>query len=96
MLLGAMFYGASIMLLGQIYNLGGTFSQALIVWTIPVILLAYLTQFVTLYTLGIALIYLYISIEIFDRYDFSGFVIANIVIAVGYLSVSLTRYHMSE
>ncbi len=96
MLLGAMFYGASIMLLGQIYNLGGTFSQALIVWTIPVILLAYLTQFVTLYTLGIGLIYLYISIEIFDRYDFSGFVIANIVIAVGYLSVSLTRYHMSE
>lgn len=43
MLLGSLLYGASIFLLGQVYNLGGTFAGALLVWSIPVVLLAYAT-----------------------------------------------------
>lgn len=82
MLLGSLLYGASIMLLGQIYNLGGTFASALLVWALPVILLAYATRFTTIFLLGITLIYSYIFAELVDSYAFSGFVIANIFISV--------------
>lgn len=93
MLLGSLLYGASILLLGQTYNLGGTFASALLVWTLPVLLLAYASRFITLFFLGIGLIYVYIFSEISTDFAFSGFVIANIFIAVGYLSISLLRYH---
>jgi uncharacterized membrane protein len=93
MFLGSLLYGASILLLGQIYNLGGTFASALLVWTLPVLLLAYATRFVTLFILGIGLIYAYIFAELSTDFAFSGFVIANIFIAVGYLSLTLLRYH---
>jgi len=93
MLLGSLLYGASILLLGQIYNLGGTFASALLVWTLPVLLLAYASRFVTLFFLGIGLIYAYIFAELSTDFAFSGFVIANIFIAIGYLSLTLLRYH---
>ncbi len=93
MLLGSLLYGASIMLLGQIYNLGGTFASALLVWTLPVLLLAYASRFITLFFLGIGLIYAYIFVKLSSDFTFSGFVIANIFIAVGYLSLTLLRYH---
>ena len=93
MLLGSLLYGASILLLGQIYNLGGTFASALLVWTLPVLLLAYASRFVTLFFLGIGLIYAYIFAELLTDFAFSGFVIANIFIAIGYLSLTLLRYH---
>jgi uncharacterized membrane protein len=83
MLLGSLLYGASILLLGQIYNLGGTFASALLVWTLPVLLLAYATRFVILFFLGVGLIYSYIFAELSTDFAFSGFVIANIFIAVG-------------
>jgi uncharacterized membrane protein len=93
MLLGSLLYGASILLLGQIYNLGGTFASALLVWTLPVLILAYASRFITLFFLGIGLIYAYIFAELSTSFAFSGFVIANIFIAVGYLSLTLLRYH---
>jgi uncharacterized membrane protein len=93
MLLGSLLYGASILLLGQIYNLGGTFASALLVWTLPVLLLAYASRFITLFFLGIGLIYAYIFAELSTDFAFSGFVIANIFIAVGYFSLTLLRYH---
>lgn len=93
MLLGSLLYGASILLLGQIYNLGGTFASALLVWTLPVLLLAYASRFITLFFLGIGLIYAYIFAELSTDFAFSGFVIANIFIAIWYLSLTLLRYH---
>lgn len=93
MLLGSLLYGASIFLLGQVYNLGGTFADAFLIWALPTILLAYATRFTTVFILAITLIYAYIFSVLSDRYGFSGFVIANIFIAVGYLSLSLLRYH---
>ncbi len=92
-LLGSMLYGASIFLLGQIYNLGGTFASALLIWAIPTIWLAYTTEFVTLFLLGIILIYSYIFAELIDGFGFSGFVISNIFIAIGYFSLTILRYH---
>ncbi|MBC7503762.1 DUF2157 domain-containing protein [Candidatus Gracilibacteria bacterium] len=92
-LLGSMLYGASIFLLGQTYNLGGTFASALLIWAIPTILLAYTTQFVNIFLLSVILIYSYIFAEMVDRFGFSGFVISNIFIAVGYLSLTILRYH---
>ncbi len=93
MLLGSLLYGASIFLLGQVYNLGGTFAGALLVWSIPVVLLAYATWFITLFFLAIGLIYAYIFTELATDFAFSGFVIANIFISVWYLSLTLLRYH---
>lgn len=92
-LLGSMLYGASIFLLGQIYNLGGTFADAFLIWAIPIIFLAYTTRFGMMFLLGIVLIYSYIFAEVIDGYGFSGFVIANIFIAIGYLSFAVLRYH---
>jgi uncharacterized membrane protein len=92
-LLGSMLYGAAIFLLGQIYNLGGTFADAFLIWAIPTLLLAYTTQFETIFLLGVVLIYSYIFAEVIDGYGFSGFVIANIFIAIGYLSFAVLRYH---
>jgi uncharacterized membrane protein len=93
MLLGSLLYGASILLLGQIYNLGGTFASALLIWSIPVLLLAYATRFIALFFLSIGLIYTYIIAELGGSFVFSGFIIANIFIAIGYLSLVLLRYH---
>lgn len=93
MLLGSLLYGASIFLLGQVYNLGGTFADAFLIWAVPTILLAYTTRFTTIYILAIILIYAYIFSVLGEGYGFSGFVIADIFIAVGYLSLSLLRYH---
>lgn len=92
-LLGSMLYGASIFLLGQIYNLGGTFADAFLIWAIPIVFLAYTTRFGTMFLLGIVLIYSYIFAEVIDGYGISGFVIANIFIAIGYLSFAVLRYH---
>jgi uncharacterized membrane protein len=93
MFLGSLLYGASIFLLGQVYNLGGTFADAFLIWGLPTILLAYATRFTTVFILAITLIYTYIFSVLSDSYGFSGFVIANIFIAVGYLSLSVLRYH---
>lgn len=92
-LLGSLLYGASIFLLGQVYNLGGTFADAFLIWALPIILLAYTTQFTTIFILAITLIYAYIFSVLGEGYGFSGFVIADVFIAVGYLSLSLLRYH---
>ena len=92
-LLGSVLYGASIFLLGQIYNIGGTFADALLIWAIPTVLLSSATHFSTLFILGIVLIYGFIFTELVDGYGFSGFVIADIFIAVGYLSFAVLRYH---
>ncbi len=91
--LGSMLYGASIFLLGQVYNLWGTFASALLIWALPTLLIAYTTRFVTLFLLGIVLIYSYIFAEVIDGFGFSGFVIANLFIAIGYLSLAVLRYH---
>ncbi len=96
MLLGSMFYGASIFLLGQIYNLGWSFSEALLVWALGIIPLAYATEFVTIFLLGITLIYSYTFFQIIDNFGTSGFVIANIFLALGYLSLAIVRFHKSE
>jgi uncharacterized membrane protein len=96
MLLGSMFYGASIFLLGQVYNLGGTFSSALLVWWLGIIPLAYSTGFVSIFLLGISLIYAYIFSRIVDFSGMSGFVIADVFLAVGYLSLVLVRFHRSD
>ena len=92
-LLGSLLYGASIFLLGQVYNLGGTFADAFLIWALPIILLAYTTQFTTIFILAITLIYAYIFSVFGEGYGFSGFVIADVFIAVVYLSLSLLRYH---
>lgn len=42
-LLGSILYGASIFLVGQTYNLGGTFPQALLLWLAGVLPIAYVS-----------------------------------------------------
>lgn len=96
MLLGSMFYGASIFLLGQIYNLGGSFSEALLIWALGIIPLAYATGFVTIFLLGTVLIYSYTFSHIIDNFGTSGFVVANIFLALGYLSLAVVRFHKNE
>ena len=91
--LGSMLYGSSIFLLGQIYNLWGTFASALLIWAIPTLLLAYTTRFVMLFLLGIVLVYTYIFAEVIDGFGLSGFVIANLFIAIWYVSLTILRYH---
>ncbi len=91
--LGSMLYGASIFLLGQIYNLWGTFADAFLIWALPTIFLAYTTRFVTIFLLGVILVYSYIFAEMVDGFAFSGFIISNIFIAIGYFSLTILRYH---
>lgn len=42
-LLGSILYGASIFLIGQTYNLGGTFPEAMLLWLAGVVPMAYVT-----------------------------------------------------
>lgn len=44
MIMSSFFYGASIFLLGQIYNLGGSLTGALALWTVGVLPMAYYTR----------------------------------------------------
>jgi len=94
--LGTMFYGASIILLGQTYNLGGTFSEALLVWAIGVIPLAYFTGFSSIFLLALTLIYGYIFAEISDNYQMTPFMVTNIFIILGYVSLLLSRIHKNH
>jgi|GEM_PF-5015627 len=91
-----MFYGASIILLGQTYNLGGTFSEALLVWAIGVIPLAYFTGFSSIFLLALTLIYGYIFAEISDNYQMTPFMVTNIFIILGYVSLLLSRIHKNH
>jgi uncharacterized membrane protein len=94
MLLGSIMYGASIMLLGQIYNLGGTFPQALLVWAVGVLAVAYSTGFGSIFFLGIVLLYGYILAQVMDYHVvYSMFDITNLGICLGFLSLVLVRFH---
>lgn len=94
--LWSILYGASIFLIGQIYNLWWTFSDALLIWAIWIIPLAYTTGFVSIFLLGIALIYWYILGEVIDEFWISGFVVTNIFLTFGYLSLSVIRFHENK
>jgi uncharacterized membrane protein len=94
--LGSMFYGAAIMLLGQIYNLWGTFDQALLVWSLWVFPLAYLTRFTSLFLLSLALLYSYIFARLTNSWEFSGFSVANVFILIGLVSLLISRWHISS
>ncbi len=93
MFLGSMFYGAAIILLGQIYNLGWSFDQALLVWALGVFPLAYLTGFISLFLLAITLFYAYVFARLTNSWDIPGFFIANVFILVGMVSLLISRWH---
>lgn len=96
MFLGSMFYGASIMLLGQTYNLGGTFAEALLIWAVGVIPLAYFTRFSSIFLLALTLIYGYVFAEVSDNYDMTPFMVVNIFIILGYVSLLLSRINKNH
>ena len=91
--LGSMLYGGSIMLLGQIYNLGWSFDQALLIWAIWVFPLAYFTRFSSLFLLALTLLYAYVFAKMSYSWYISGFLVANVFILLGLISLLISRIH---
>lgn len=93
-LLGSISYWASIFLLWQIYNVWGDFSTALLLWTVWILPLAYISKFSTIFALSLFLIYAFAIAYIWEFYSsISGFMVALIIIVIGYINLSLIRYH---
>lgn len=95
-LLGALSYGASIFLLGQIYNIGGTFSESMLIWAIGVFPIAYTTKFVSLFVLAVSVLYGYTFAAMDDLgWYIDSFTAMLLVVALGYASLSIARAHTS-
>ena len=92
-LLWSMLYGVSIMLLGQIYNLWWSFDQALLIWAIWVFPLAYFSGFGSVFLLALILLYAYIFAKMAHSWHISGFLVANVFILLGLVSLLTSRTH---
>lgn len=96
-LLGSLSYGASIFLIGQIYNVGGTFYGAFAVWLIGILPIAYITGFSTIFTLALALVYAFIfSYFIEKSWYVSPFLYVLTTISVGYAFLGLSCLHKEK
>lgn len=86
-------YGVAIFLLGQIYNVGGNYSSALLLWMIWVIPLAFYTRYTSIFSLGLVLVYAFIFSYIWENYTLSWFLIALLFVVISFFNLSLVRYY---
>ncbi len=90
-ILSSLLYGASIFLLGQIYNLGGSLTGALLLWAIGVIPMAYYTGYRLLMILGVGL--LVGSVFSFLEDHHVWFVWDTLLISVGTILLFASIFH---
>lgn len=86
-------YGVAIFLLGQIYNVGGNYSSALLLWMIWIIPLAFYTRYISIFSLSLVLLYAFIFSYVWENYTFSGFVITLLFIVISFFNLVLVRYY---
>lgn len=70
-MLSSLLIGASLALLGQLYNLDGTVASLLLKWTILTLPLTYIFRFKTLSAISISLLYITILTYIFDTFKYN-------------------------
>ncbi len=70
-MLSALLIGASLALLGQLYNLGGSVAGLLLKWIILTLSLTFIFRFKTLSVISISLFYITILNWIFDTFKYS-------------------------
>lgn len=92
-LLWSLSYGASIFLLNQIYNIGGDVSTHLLIWSLWVLPLAYVTQFSTIFTLGVGTLYAAVLVYLGENYFIAPIMYSLSFIILGFVSLTLVRYH---
>lgn len=95
--LWAMFYWASIFLLGQIYNLWWTFYEATLWWLLGILPLIYLTGFSLLLLLGIVLFYIYIFAYLsgFNAF-FNERVVLSLISVISLFYIAFWKVHVIE
>lgn len=72
--LGALIYGAGIFLIGQIFNLGGDFSNAFLFWGIGILPVAWLYQDITLYLFAQVVLGVFV-LSSFDAGGWNGWIL---------------------
>ncbi len=92
-LLWGISYGASIFLLGQIYNVWWDISSALFVWAVWIIPLAYATKFSSLFVLGISALYGAFLSYLWEKYFIGTILYSLVMLVLGFVSLALVRYH---
>jgi len=89
----ALSYGATIFLLGQIYNVGGSFFAAFFFWFLGILPFAYFTWLRTIFALTLVLVYAFTFSYFWENYYFSGFQVALIFISIAYIYLIGIAYH---
>lgn len=97
LLLGSLFWGASIFLIGQMYQLGGFDGggerQAVLYWFIGVLPLAYALSSPLHMLLALVLGTIWLNMSLFEERTFAPEIVMLIFLAVGILLYALGRLH---
>ena len=96
MLLWALSYGASIFLLGQIYNIGSDIWSQFWLWSLGVLPLAYISSSLPLFWLWILTLYATLVSYLWENYSLWSLMYSLCLIVFGYLNLSLVRFHSGE